>query len=305
MIRAVTLKRVLPSLRKVNLIIGSRALNSLSEWLSTIAFDEVFLSANCCDDLLRLFVDNREWKTHIIDIGKDRNLSIDELEIMLQKCKNTERTLVISVWAYGLEPDIKSLHDLKMKYGFILLEDRCLARPNLMKEMEYLNELTDAYLFSTGYSKYCDLHYGGWLIDTRKGATISNDSGMDWDLYLLSVEERRKMVDEHKKTMNIRLRKTFKEISINEWIADTWRISCEIENPQLLMKIIKSNGVFCSNHYSHKMYKYQIRMPKTYFHMRHVINIFNDLRVGEDYCSSILESIEEYKNALHYTGKIR
>ena len=268
----------------------------------------MLLADNCCEELLSLFTNNQAIETVILDIGsKDRNICIDEVNNYLRESKHTEQTLLVLVWAYGQEPCyINTLIDLKERYGILVMEDRCLAIPVLPEKIHDTNVCADAIVFSTGYSKYCDLHYGGWLYDFTLGAIDINLCNIDQKIYFKSISDRLSLVQEHKNRINELLLPAVHFIQSSQWLSTTWRLSFETDKPNLLKKIVFENGIFCSTHYNYftqisTMDNNSAQLKRTLAHKNKVINIFNDLRVNHDYCGKIIDSISIYIDALRDT----
>jgi len=288
----------------MKILVGARALDALSAWMDTLTYFEVCVTSNCCEELLSM-ISHKCARVNLIDIGDDRNMSLGLLEQILISSQNPDKILVISIWSYGVMPELDRLHALKRMYGFQLLEDRCLARPLLLDECGYLASQSDGYLFSTGYSKYCDVHYGGWLVEPSSNNELINICDIDIEEYFQSVAKRRFIVDLRKSEINQALLEHVRQIAINDWLAYQWRISFEVEDSILFQQIVNSNSTYCSNHYSDFCIETESSLPNTIAHKLHVVNIFNDLRVDQEYIKKIIKSIRCYNDVVRHPCKIR
>ena len=71
---------------------------------------------------------------------------------------------LLFVYTYGINVDRNLFfHDLKrIRSNFKIIEDKCLNIPSF--DLGSVSEYSEFALYSTGYSKYCDLGYGGFAV---------------------------------------------------------------------------------------------------------------------------------------------
>ena len=281
----------------MGILIGSRALEVLDFWAKKKSIEKVILADNCCENLIDwAFLNIKE--VVLLDIDSEtKDINLDYLKFQVENNKIGEKLLIIWVWPYGLKPDANKLKLIKNSGDCLILQDKCLARPDL--PFEYImNENSDAELYSTGYSKYCDLLFGGWLQDKH---TINNNISniVSKEDYFTSIEKRRLYVDTHKVLVNSELDKITKNIKISDWNPKSWRYCLEVKNPLLYSKFINENDAFSSCHYSSSKYLSKYNGKESIKHKKHVINLFNDLRANNKYIDKIKKATDEYFNALH------
>lgn len=282
----------------MSILIGSRALEVLDFWTKEKSIKRVILADNCCENLIDWAFEKIE-DVILLDIDPiTKEINSDYLKYHVENNKIGDYLLIIWVWPYGSKPSDEKLKKIKNWGDCLILEDKCLARPNLPYEYNF-NDISDAELYSTGYSKYCDLLFGGWLQDNKKrnfSNTVINE-----EIYFKNIEKRRLIVDYHKKVINKSLDEITKNIKINDWNPKTWRYCLEVKDPILYSRIILDNGAFSSCHYNTKKYfsKYSSSHQVSTKHKKSVINLFNDLRANKQYIDKIRKATEEYLNALH------
>tara|TARA_Y100000589_G_C27168081_1_gene635531 strand:+ start:1093 stop:1947 length:855 start_codon:yes stop_codon:yes gene_type:complete len=281
----------------VGILIGSRALEVLDFWVKEKSIKKVVLADNCCEELIDWAFDNIQnvTLTDIDPITKEINL--DHLKFHVENNKIGKNMLIIWVWPYGLSPSLEKFKKIKSWGDCLILEDKCLARPILPSEYIY-NGICDAELYSTGYSKYCDLLFGGWLKD-NKTEIFYNSNILNEDIYFENVAKRRLIVDRHKVAINHRLDEITKNVKISNWNPKTWRYCLEVKDPILYSKIIFNNGAFSSCHYNTRKYLSRYISTESKKHKKHIINLFNDLRADSAYIDKIEKATDEYLNVLH------
>ncbi len=283
----------------MGILVASRGLESLKYWANQKDIERVVLSDNCCEELIEWAIKNIK-DVLFIDIDEaTKGMDVKQLQDVVKGNKLGTKLLVLWVWPYGSQPSTESLIRVANSGECTLLEDKCLARPLLPQEDNLNEHISNAQLYSTGYSKYCDLLHGGWLFDSNCSDRLLDDILLDD--YFRSVEIRRTKVDIHKKYTNNKLDRITDQIRINDWKATTWRYCFEIQKPKLFSTIIKKYNGFSSNHYDGNKYSSQFYLPITRKHKKHVFNLFNDLRANQNYIDIIEKASEEYLNVLHNT----
>ncbi len=281
----------------MSILVGSRAIKVLDFWAKEKSIKRVILADNCCEKLVDWAYESIE-DVILLDINPiTKEINFDYLKYHVENNKIGEYLLIIWVWPYGLKPSNEKLKEIKNCGDCLILEDKCLARPNLPYENSF-SGCSDAELYSTGYSKYCDLLFGGWLQDNET-KTYHNADIVNEKIYFKNVEKRRLIVDRHKKEINNKLDEITKNVRISKWNPKTWRYCMEVKDPILYSKIIFNNGAFSSCHYNTNKYLSRYNSKKSEIHKKYVINLFNDLRTNNKYIEKIKKATEEYLNALH------
>ena len=100
-------------------------------------------------------------KIEILDISK-KDLCINQDQVISALKENKKKySGIIYVRSFGVENDVTEFFTKikTLKNDLFLVDDKCLGIPSFDKK---INPLVDLELFSTGYSKYIDLGYGGF-----------------------------------------------------------------------------------------------------------------------------------------------
>jgi dTDP-4-amino-4,6-dideoxygalactose transaminase len=192
-------------------IIEHRASIILYNLLKSLNNDKVFIiPANVCPIVICTFLKAKR-KFELVDISQD-TLCLDE-GIVSQKLKKSPEKYagVIFVRTYGANMSFEDMFKRikKLNSEIMLIDDRCLNIPQF--------ELTgyssaDAILFSTGYSKYVDIGWGGFAflnnnkLDYKKNQLPYNEG----DLKVLNGRLKEAMA------VNKKL-----QYSDNAWLGDT------------------------------------------------------------------------------------
>lgn len=235
----------------------------------------------------------------------DENLLIDRIKID----KNVEGVLYVKT--FGVVFDSENLFQKikKINNNIFVIDDCCLCPPNFDYKIE--NSAADAALFSTGYSKYIDIDWGGFgflkdnfiysqkiipfnPIDLKK-ITLEMNNGLieksiflykdnDWlgseiklhdniDDYSSQVIGRLDEIIKHKDTLNnIYSKNLNKRIQLGQEFWN-WRFSIFVESKKELLDKIFDVGLFASSHYQDisEMYIKQ----ETYFKNRSNANFIH------------------------------
>lgn len=143
-------------------VFRSRASAVLYDFLMSLNTEKVFLiPCNICPIVPLIFL-KANIKFEFIDISNE-TLCLD-LDIAIKKIKRSPSEVggILFVHTYGLEEsfdeefkNIKNVND-----GILIIDDKCLCIPSFDTE----DQIADLTLYSTGYSKYIDLGFGGYGI---------------------------------------------------------------------------------------------------------------------------------------------
>lgn len=261
-----------------------RASVILYYFLRSVREGVFLLPVNVCPIVVTTFMKAKR-PFELLDISK-KTLCLDE-KTVLQKLKaNSQKYAGVHfIRTYGLggsfDNFFKQIKAINSK--LTVIDDKCLCAPELDAPSDQVAELT---LFSTGYSKYVDVGFGGfgWIKDDQaiKKSTVpfkksdhdklvnnfqlAIESGklfryddLDW-LDVLPpepsfAEYKRQVSDRLKKARELKLKinkiyktKLPKEIQLPAHSYE-WRFNILVPNKEKLLKVIFDQGLFASSHY--------------------------------------------------------
>ena len=295
-----------------HLTIRNRAISILDDFFkSNRTLKKFLLPSNICY-VVPLVLKKNNIHFKFIDISK-KDLNMDKNQII----KNIKKYNGM-IWfnTYGNEE--KNTNFFKecklLNKDFVIINDKCLNEPQIKKSK---NCFSDMELYSTGYSKYCDLGYGGFSISKEK-IKFHNTKFLEDDFNKISINIKNSIVSK-KKIIDIsnnwlkkelikdegnyfsKIKKSIKKIKLHKsrinQIYDEiipnevklgkkfnlWRYNIYISKNEKLLKTIFENNLFASNHYypSSKIFKSEKKKITDLLH-NNVINLFNDFRYSED-----------------------
>lgn len=302
------------------MVVEHRASIILYNLLRSINNDKVFLvPANACPVVICTFL-KAQRKFELVDISGD-TLCMDE-DMIFQKLQKTPDKYagIIFVRTYGtmacFEGTFKKIKLLNPE--MILIDDRCLTIPQFeLKE----NSNADVVLFSTGYSKYADIGWGGFAFlnngrlnyqknqlpynagdlnvlnnSLREAMSAGkkleyNDNAwlgdtqakIEFNAYKELVESALVGVHKIKNKLNdIYSRMLPKEIQLKREYQ-SWRFNILVDRKEELLGKIFKQGLFASSHYS-PMIKIFQGAPAVNAECLHnkIVNLFNDFHFDEE-----------------------
>lgn len=251
-----------------------------------------------------------------VDISFD-SLCINQ-EIVLDKMSKNVNAYagVHFVHTFGVESNQNDFFS-RVKYinpDFFVIDDRCLNIPEF--RVNNLPSDVDLELFSTGYSKFVDIGWGGfgylqshhvykqekllyqvkdlekltgYINKSLKENTVIQYVDSDWlgdtlipiqpENYQFQVEYQISIVKEHKATLN----KLYFDELPSEIILPAefhnWRFNIRVPSKDELLKIFFEAGLFASSHYASISHLFG-QLPARYAEKSHanIVNLFNDLR---------------------------
>ena len=228
-----------------------------------------------------------------IDISLE-TLCIDE-KLLLNKVHDKNIGGVLYVKTYGIELDTTQLFkDIKnINQNIFIIDDCCLQIPKFDYTLK--ESYADLALFSTGYSKYIDIGWGGFGflnddfsykknnltfkekdLEAFTHATqncIDNNCLLDYQdnfwlgaselkfdnfqLYKNEILKKIEQMHQHKKNLNYIYDTNLpKEIQLGNQFSN-WRFSILVKNKETLLKEIFQAGLFASSHYKEIDYMYK------------------------------------------------
>jgi hypothetical protein len=307
--------------------IENRASVVLYNFLISNDFKRPFLMpSNVCPIVPSVFI-KANVAFEFVDI--DKSMAINKA-ISLSKIKSDKYSGIIFVHAYGKLFDTKLFfNDLKSKTNNIcIIDDRCLCVPDF--------ELTDngdadLILYSTGYSKYIDLGYGGWGIikDSYKyNLKILDYNEIDFQDFLkdhkYSLENKTRFLLPNTQWLNSRIfeispkdyfervTQALEKIKIQKSLLNniyktelpselqlsdeynSWRFNILVNERDLVLKNIFNAGLFAGTNYPSvaNMFNGATAVIAERYE-RKIINLFNDFRFDEEKALKICSIINK------------
>lgn len=302
-------------------VTANRASRVLYNFLISLEKPICFLvPANVCPIVLTTFI-KAKVPYQLIDIDrKTLCINLKLVEQSLRQSKDDLGLLFVRTFGYTKHQkvNLETLKAAQEKLALIV-DDRCLDIPQV--DANEFSELIDLTLFSTGYSKYVELGYGGygWLskahaaryvspaitydevehdklvcdfnsaIQSREQYKYCYDNWLDNRTLPHSLEEYFQLIS--KKSAEAKVRKAqnngiYRQIIKPElWLGeefDNWRFSILVSNKAQLIDAIFTNGDFASSHYASLAGIFDTtKAPIAEMIHSQIVNLFNDYRCDE------------------------
>ncbi|RUR08123.1 DegT/DnrJ/EryC1/StrS aminotransferase family protein [Legionella sp. km772] len=264
----------------------SRASLILYNYLKSNQFPHKFiLPLNVCPIVPATFL-KAKVEFEFIDISP-LSLCIDETLLLERIQQDPQISGVLFVNTFGIELDnsvfFQTIKTINKEIAII--DDCCLKIPNFNYQIK--NSVVDLALFSTGYSKYVDIAWGGFgflsdsttysqhplafnpkdlvnfskmtqaAIDTERFLDYPDNDWLgseiqlysDFNKYKQRIQTEKNKVAAHKKKLNT-IYQTMLPSSIQ--LGDkfsNWRFSILVPNKEELLKELFKNHLFASSHY--------------------------------------------------------
>jgi len=270
------------------------------------------LPANVCPIVPAVLIKaGREFE--FLDIETD-TLCIDRNAVIHRLSQNPEQYAgVLFVRTYGHPGDFEMFfRELKQRdAGVRLIDDRCLARPGF----EHSGGVADLELYSTGYSKFVDIGWGGWgfsrgevkyirsdlsynpaahdMLVQRFRVALAHQSRFEcpetpwldarlpeiaWSDFRRLVESKMEKSAHHREHLNAIYNEELQQWALPADCHD-WRFSILCDRPQELLEKISAAGHFASAHYASLVPMFGEGIaPVAQEYGRRVVNLFNDFR---------------------------
>lgn len=290
---------------------------------------KIIIPANVCPIVIATLLKANK-NIELVDISKDTYHMDTNKVINLLKYNPVEFDSILFVRTYGAELDFYNFFEqLKsIKKDFFIIDDKCLAPPEFEVDIK---KNVDVTLFSTGYSKYVELGFGGYafikdnfpyvredliysekdhdlltddfrnVINDSKGFTYRDTNWLDaktpevsFKEYWITIQNKLIEVNEHKNKLN----KIFQENLPKEYMMgvefNNWRFNLLVDNKDKLLHSIFKNGLFASSHYSPiTKFLNKKNMPIAEDVYSNVVNLFNDFRYNEEMAHRLVSIINE------------
>lgn len=293
--------------------------------LSTDCQKKIILPSNVCPIVLATVLKAKK-PFSIVDISeKDLHLDTNKTKELLNKSIDSYDSILF-VRTYGAMLSFNSFFKevKKLNQDIIIIDDRCLTIPNFSPELENV----DVELYSTGYSKYVDIGYGGYAfyrpeikyvrnplnfkptdlvnlthlfkesIASKVSFTYIDNDWLNAEIPTITINDYISLVKnklpqirlQKKKINSIYYKYLPKEIIISDEFND-WRFNILTSKKNLIIDKIFDSKLFASSHYAPLSF---FIAGKNYnvsekIHSK-IINLFNDFRFDEKmaYKSSLI-----------------
>ena len=241
---------------------------------------------------------NKEFE--FCDISLD-TLCMDE-NLILKKISN-DNTIdgILFVKTFGIELNVDPLFKKikSINKNIFIIDDMCPC----MQEFDYDIEksFSDMALFSSGYSKYIDLGYGGYGFlkdDNFKNVFDDKANTKEFLEYKYKILEQISVMIKHKIALNsIYIENIPKHLHLGEKF-NNWRFSILVKNKDKILKeIFKIDGLFASSHYPQIDFEYSLNPIKDSNTKKihdEILNLFNDFRFTQEKAYKIVDIINKY-----------
>lgn len=275
----------------------NRAATVLYNVLSKLSNKNKFLlPLNICPIVPETFM-KAKIEFEFIDINFD-TLCIDE-KLLIDKIENDDKIGgILFVKTFGIKLDteeifkkIKNIND-----NIFIIDDKCPCIQEFDCDIE--ESYADMALFSSGYSKYVDIGYGGYCFIKQKykDMFIDKSNTHEFSEYKKQITSIIPKMKSHKKELNsIYTNGIDKKYHLGEKF-DTWRFSIMVENKEeILKKIFEVEGLFASSHYPQSEYATQYLNKETNTKIVHdkIINLFNDFRFNREKAQQVVSIVNK------------
>jgi len=282
------------------ILFRDRAVTILYEVLTTMDKHAKFLlPLNICPIVPDTFV-KAGIQFEFVDVNPI-TLCMDE-ELALKMIKNDSAIGgLLLVRTFGIEINPKSFYQgvKELNPEIFIIDDQCLSMQNFDLDIDKTS--ASLTLFSSGYSKYVDIGYGGFGFlkdDKFKGIFQDNSNDSDFLSYKRIITKKIPLIKEHKSKINAIYRK---EIPTDLHLGsafENWRFSILVDDKErLLQKIFQHKGLFASSHYEPIDYKYT-KHPMQNSNARKIsdkiVNLFNDFRFTEEKAAQCAQIVSNF-----------
>jgi dTDP-4-amino-4,6-dideoxygalactose transaminase len=281
------------------ILFEDRAATVLYNVLSKIKNKKFLLPLNICpivpDTFLRA---GKEFE--FVDIDT-KTLSMDENTALNMIKNDNSIDGVLFVKTFGVEFESETFYKKikELNQDVFIIDDMCPAIQKFDWDIE--NSHAQMALFSSGYSKFVDIGYGGYGFvkdDIFKGVFEDKQKTKEFMEYKnIILAEIPKMI-EHKSMLNqIYSQNIDPKYHLGEEF-NNWRFSILVDNKQeILDDIFKTDTLFASSHYPQVDFEYKtdpIKNSNTHKIHSKIINLFNDFRYTKDKTYKTIDIINKH-----------
>jgi len=264
-----------------------------------------------------------------VDIAAD-TLCVDTVEILARIARDPSCYAgVLFVHTYGYNGNFESFfcqlksHDNRLQ----IVDDRCLCRP----KFDRAGSVAELELYSSGYSKFVDLDWGGWghlrdgvgyvaeglefepdahdelvesfnaTVKERRQFTFLTTCWLDarppevsFDQFRTSIESQLPIVAHHREQLNAIYSAYLASWALPAEFQD-WRFTIRCANQMDLLARIFAAGHFASGHYASLVPMFGLGTSSNAAQLGlGVVNLFNDLRYTIARATELAESVSRY-----------
>jgi len=269
------------------ILFENRAAEVLYKTLTKIQNKKFLLPLNVCPIVPDTFLKaNKEFEFIDIDL---ETLCMDNSSALQRIDEDNEIDGILFVKTFGVEFDIQPFYrKIKdMNRNIFIIDDMCPCVPEFEHVIE--KSYADLTLFSTGYSKYVDIGYGGYgfLRDNDfTGKFFDKDKGIEFFKYKNIVMEAIPKVRKHKQELNTIYKDNLPEELFLGDKFNNWRFSLLVDRKDVILeRIFEVDGLFASSHYPQVDFQYSknpIPNSNTQAIHNRIVNLFNDFRFSKD-----------------------
>jgi len=280
------------------ILFRDRATTVLFEVLSTLDKNSKFLlPLNICPIVPETFL-KADIKFDFIDINLN-TLCMDEV-LALEAIKNDSSIsgiLFVKTFGIDLESEAFFQEVKNINPDIFIIDDKCPSIQNF----NFDNSFASLTLFSSGYSKYVDMGYGGFgLLRGPLLKEIFQDNSEDRDFldYRIAVEKEISLMRKHKAELNSIYRKGIPSYLHLGSDFENWRFSILIDKKdELLKKIFEEDDLFASSHYAPSHYQCSDNSGESsnaHFISLKIVNLFNDFRFSTEKAHRVVKIINSF-----------
>jgi len=281
----------------IMILFEDRAATVLYNILVNIPQNKFLLPLNICPIVPDTFIKAKK-EFIFVDISLD-NLCMNQTITMekLKKDPSIDGILFVKTFGvyFNIEPFYKQIKEFNK--NIFIIDDMC---PSIQKfDCDITSSWSDLKLFSSGYSKFIDIGYGGYGFVDDSFKTIFEDNSQKKEFleYKNTILETIPKMVQHKKELNEIYSKNIPKKYHLGNKYNNWRFSILLENKQeVLDEIFKIDGLFASSHYPQVDFDYVSNpIENTNSNMIHskILNLFNDFRYDKEKAYKTIDIINK------------
>jgi hypothetical protein len=304
---------------------ANRASAILCHFLRNGKFDNPFLlPANVCPVVPLSFM-KAGVDFEFVDIDETHAMS---KELALEKIKSGKYSGLVFVHAYGRHFDNASFYkEIKERVpDTCIIDDCCLCAPDLSGALPANVNMS---LFSTGYAKYVELSFGGYGVTEldgmsyacydyseeeetkqqiyikeclREGKTYDLPADYPWldgsqlqmtqEQYFDVIRNKIPVVRDQKERINKIYREELPQAILWGEDYENWRFMISVDNRDKVLEAIFENDLFAGTNFPSVSWMFkQQHSKRAELEANHILNLFNDHRVNEDFAHKICKVI--------------
>mgnify|MGYP006138617227 FL=1 len=281
------------------ILFEDRASGVLGKVLNVIENKKFLLPLNICSVVPNtLLKANKEFD--FIDVSLD-TLCMNQDKVLKKIKEDNSVDGILFVKTFGVDFDIQPFYRKikKINNNIFIIDDMCPCVPVFDYNIE--KSYADMSLFSSGYSKYIDIGYGGYgFIKDEKFIKIFEDLSKNKYFldYKKTIINKTSLIKIHKNELNsIYKDNIHKKYHLGDDFIN-WRFSILVSNKEeILQAILEEDGVFASSHYPQIDYEYKENpMANSNANKIHkkIINLFNDFKFTREQAYLVVDVVNKY-----------